>query len=179
VRHWSEHTDGAADTGSEQIQPLLDGLRGRGIQLVVKPHPMDADRRHWDGTVRVSESDLVRSGVTLYGLLGQSRGLVTDYSSVWVDYLLLDRPMAFLVPDRDSYSRTLVPSDVLDWLPGELVDPAEAAFREFLADLDSFGGRGAVLRKEVANRIGLNRTRTAADDLVTALVELDVLAADS
>jgi CDP-glycerol glycerophosphotransferase (TagB/SpsB family) len=179
VRRWSETTGDATDPSSEQLRWLLDGLRERGIQLVVKPHPMDADRRHWDGVVRISEADLVRSRVSLYSLIGQSRGLVTDYSSVWVDYLLLDRPLAFLVPDRDSYSRTLVPSDVLDWLPGELVDPDRAPFQEFLADLDSFGGQGAVLRKEVAHRIGLNRSRTSADDLVTALVERDVIATRS
>ncbi len=71
----------------------------------------------------------------------RSRGLVTDYSSVWVDYLLLDRPMAFLVPDRDSYTRALVPADVLDWVPGEVVGD-DHPFGAFLADLDSAGRLG-------------------------------------
>ena len=109
----------------EELGPLLCALRNRRIQLVVKPHPMDADRRRGQGIVTVTDEDLLRAGVTLYGLLGQSRGLVTDYSSVWVDYLLVDRPMAFLVPDRDRYDRRLLPSDVLDWVPGEVVDGAQ------------------------------------------------------
>lgn len=175
VRRWSETADAGTDAAEAQLRSLRNGLLDRGIQLVVKPHPMDADRRHTEGIIRIGEADLVRSRVSLYSLVGQSRGLVTDYSSVWVDYLLLDRPLAFLVPDRDSYGRALVPADVLDWLPGELVDSANAPFREFLADLDSFGGQGAALRKEVANRIGLNRSRTSADDLVTALAKRDVL----
>jgi CDP-glycerol glycerophosphotransferase (TagB/SpsB family) len=100
---------------------------------------------------------------------------VTDYSSVWVDYLLLDRPLAFLVPDRDAYTRALVPADVLDWLPGQLVQDEGESFDEFLADIDARGAEGAVLRKEVATRIGLNPSRSSAEDLVAALADRGVL----
>ena len=174
VRRWSE-TD-AADGDLDDLRPLLEGLLERGLQLVIKPHPMDADPRRWEGAVTVSDEDLVRADVSLYGLVGQSVGLVTDYSSVWVDYLLLDRPMAFLVPDRHSYSRRLLPPDVLDWVPGELVNADDHPFQAFLADLDAHGRAGTAVRAEVATRIGLNPTRTAADDLVTRLAELNVLA---
>ena len=166
-----------ADTTQDDaaVAVLLEGLRARGMQLVVKPHPMDADRRQGEGVVTVTEDDLVRAGVTLYGLLGASAGLVTDYSSVWVDYLLLDRPVAFLVTDRGSFHRELFPADVLDWLPGELVESGEDAFGSFLADLDAAGALGAPERAEVASRIGLNPTRAAADDLLDALAERGVL----
>lgn len=172
TRSWSE---GGGDVGVEDVAPLVEGLRARGVQLVVKPHPLDAEERRGPGIVTVTNDDLARVGVPLYSLMGRSRGLVTDYSSVWVDYLLLDRPIAFWVPDRDSYTRSLAPADVLDWLPGELVEPGSAPFSRFLADLDADGGEDAVLRKEVAARIGLRFTRSSADDLVDALVERGVL----
>ena len=163
------------DDGRAELAPLLEGLRARGLQLVVKPHPMDADRRALPGLVTVDEDSLASAGVTLYELLGASSGLVTDYSSVWVDYLLLDRPIAFSVPDRASYDRALFPPDVLDWVPGEVVDPSDRPFAAFFADLDSGGRLGAADRRDVAARIGLVPTATAADDLVTALVKLGVL----
>jgi hypothetical protein len=175
LRSWSETAAAADDPSGEHLRALLDGLQARGVQLVIKPHPMDADRRHVEGAVRITESDLVRCGVSLYSLLGQSLGLVTDYSSVWVDYLLLDRPMAFLVDDRESYSRKLVPADVLDWLPGELVGQHDRPFESFLADLDSAGRAGSAMRREVARRIGLNPTTTAAEDLLDALVARGVV----
>ncbi|HEY0952365.1 CDP-glycerol glycerophosphotransferase family protein, partial [Nocardioides sp.] len=165
--------DGQAELGV-LLERLLAGLGERGIQLVVKPHPMDSDRRRWPGAITVDEDDLVRAGVTLYGLLGASSGLVTDYSSVWVDYLLLDRPLAFLVPDRSSYSRSLHPADILDWVPGEVVDAADRPFERFLAELDTDGG-GSPDRRAVAARIGLNPSTTSADDLVTELVKRGVL----
>jgi hypothetical protein len=80
------------------------------------------------------------------------------------------------VPDRDGYDRSLVPPDVLDWVPGEVVDLADRPFEEFLADVESGGRRGAELRRSVAERIGLTMTATAADDLVTLLEKLGVLA---
>lgn len=172
---WSETTGSESAAGPTALGPLVDALGSRGMQLVVKPHPFDADRNRWEGVVTVTDDDLLAAGVPLYGLLGQAKGLVTDYSSVWVDYLLLDRPMAFLVTDRGSYTRPLVPADVLDWLPGELVEDEQAPFAQFLADLDAGGAHGAVLRKEVAERIGLNPTRTSAEDLVTALAERGAL----
>jgi hypothetical protein len=158
-----------------QLRELLEGLERRGLQLVIKPHPMDADRRRWPGAVTVTEEDLVGAGVSLYGLLGHSCGLVTDYSSVWVDYLLLDRPLAFLVSDRASYDRQLLPPDVLDWVPGEVVGRTQPPFGTFLADLDANGHEGAACRAAVAERICLNPGREAAAHLVDALAERGVL----
>jgi hypothetical protein len=163
------------DAGADELGPLVSALADRQIQLVVKPHPMDADRRRVEGVVSVSDEDLVRAGVPLYGLLGQARGLVTDYSSVWVDFLLLDRPVAFLVTDRDRYDRRLLPADVLDWVPGEVVRGAQPTFGDFLADLDAGGALGAERRARVTERIGLNRTRAAADGLLDELAARGVL----
>ena len=166
-----------ADTTDDDaaIDQLLEALRERGLQLVVKPHHMDADRRADTRWVTVTEDDLVRAEVTLYELVGASAGLVTDYSSVWTDYLLLDRPMAFLITDRHTFDRALVPADVLDWLPGDVVEGGSGAFTEFVADLDAGGTLGAAQRDQVADRIGLHRSRTAADDVLSALAELGVL----
>ena len=169
VRSWSETGDETSTI--DELGPLREGLARRGLQLVVKAHPMDADRRSTPGAVSVAESELVAAGVSLYELLGQSAGLVTDYSSVWVDYLLLDRPIAFWIPDRASYGRGLVPPDVLDWLPGESADLSVDPFRDFLTDLDAGGDVGRDLRRTVADRIGLHESRRSADDLLDALAD--------
>jgi hypothetical protein len=169
-------TPAPVEDAHAELGPLLEGLRARGLQLVVKPHPLDADRRQLPGMVTVDDDDLAAAGVSLYALLGVSSGLVTDYSSVWVDYLLVNRPIAFSVPDRASYDRELHPADILDWVPGEVVDPAHRPCASFFADLDAAGLLGATARRDVAKRIGLNQSPSAADDLVTALVKLGVLA---
>lgn len=159
-----------------EVDALRAGLAARGIQLVVKPHPMDSEQPAGTGMVVVTDADLRRAGVTLYELLGASTGLVTDYSSVWVDYLLLDRPMAFHVHDRGTYQRALFPADVLDWVPGEVVDPtAPQPFERFLADLDARGQEDSEVRRAVVDRIGLVTSQTSADDLVEALAARGII----
>ena len=111
----------------------------------------------------MTNEDLARVGVPLYTLIGRAAGMVTDYSSVWVDYLLLDRPMAFLVPDRDTYTRGLQPPDILDWLPGEMVGEQDP-FAAFVADLDSGGALGREERRVVA---GLREAPELIEDVLS------------
>lgn len=121
VKGW---TDGSAKDLSGQFARALRDIVRSDIQVVVKKHPLDALQLDVAGLITVSDSLIADAGLTLYGMLGASSGLITDYSSVWVDYLVLDRPVAFLVPDEDVYtqSRGLFPADVMDRLPGVKLD---------------------------------------------------------
>ena len=42
---------------------------------------------------------------TLYTFLGTTSALITDYSSVFLDYYLLNRPVAFTINDYEEYKR--------------------------------------------------------------------------
>jgi CDP-glycerol glycerophosphotransferase (TagB/SpsB family) len=110
-----------------------------GIHLVVKLHPM-APRRSLGEQPHLSvwdEAALDEHGATLYELLGHADALVTDHSSVWVDYLMLDRPMVFSIADMDSYAASrghyFVPLE--EHLPGPVapdLDSVESALAELL-----------------------------------------------
>jgi CDP-glycerol glycerophosphotransferase (TagB/SpsB family) len=110
-----------------------------GIHLVVKLHPM-APRRSLGEHLQLSvwdERALDEHGITLYELLGYADALVTDHSSVWVDYLLLDRPMVFSIADMDSYasSRGHYFAPLEQHLPGPVapdLESLEAALAELL-----------------------------------------------
>ena len=54
-------------------------------------------------------------------VLGKADALISDYSSAAIDYLILDRPIGFLLEDVEEYgtSRSFVFDPVRDWLPGE------------------------------------------------------------
>jgi hypothetical protein len=41
--------------------------------------------------------------MTLYQFIGASSAMVSDYSSVWVEYLDVDRPLLLYCPDIASY----------------------------------------------------------------------------
>jgi CDP-glycerol glycerophosphotransferase len=165
--------DVAATTGvdlNERIRGGVDVLRESGLTVVVKRHPLDAEARDVPGAVVVEDEDLASAGIPLYGLLGRSAGLITDYSSAWTDYLLLDRPIGFFIPDRDDYaeSRGLYPPDALTWLPGPELDTPQS-FRAFAAEVIAGETTWAPARRQAAERLGLNRTRSAARDLLDEL----------
>ncbi|MEN6292486.1 MAG: CDP-glycerol glycerophosphotransferase family protein [Methanobacterium sp.] len=57
---------------------------------------------------------------TLYNLLGESDALITDYSSVYIDYLLLDKPIGFMYDDLEEYrkARGFIFEPITDYMPG-------------------------------------------------------------
>ena len=169
-------TGGWSDVGSDErdvnlcMAVVADRLRAAGLQVLVKPHPRDAQPRFIPGTRLVSNSDLARLSTTLYAVLGQSAGLITDYSSVWTDYLLLDRPIGFVMPDAEAYAkgRGVFPADVLDWLPGRDLSSA-AEVEAFASEVQGRAQSTASLRHRTAERLGLVRCATATDDLLDEL----------
>ena len=52
----------------------------------------------------MSHDDFVKRKMELYRFMVQCDALITDYSSIFFDYLLLDRPMGFTTDDEDEYT---------------------------------------------------------------------------
>jgi CDP-glycerol glycerophosphotransferase len=173
--HPEEWIDAQPEDDSQKLNAIarsvVDELAKAGVQTVVKPHPSDVESRDVGG-ITVTNEMLIDSGIFLYQLMGVSDGLLTDYSSVWVDYLALDRPIAFLVPDEDTYSdeRGFDPPDALDWLPGPRILTTDDV-KSFAQDVQSGGMRSAARRKEVIEHLEIITARPVADRI------LDVLAA--
>jgi hypothetical protein len=76
-----------------------------GVHIVLKTHPMAVvhEPGERDGLTVWDDPALAATGMSLYELLGHADVLITDYSSVWVDFLLLDRPIVFAAADREEY----------------------------------------------------------------------------
>ena len=51
----------------------------------------------------MDDTDLEQADVQLYETLSFVDALITDYSSVAIDYLLMDRPIAFTLDDYEKY----------------------------------------------------------------------------
>ena len=54
-----------------------------------------------------------------YRLMKYSDALISDYSSAAYSFLLLDRPLAFVLDDIDTYSVGFLVDNFEDFLPGE------------------------------------------------------------
>jgi CDP-glycerol glycerophosphotransferase len=155
-REWS---DGRRLSDTGQMAALAAHARAaselHGITLAVKPHPMDRDvYAGVPGLLSIDDDALQALGLTLYQVLGASDALITDYSSVWTDYLVVDRPILLLCPDYEEYAATRgfnVP-DLRAVAPGPLVEDA-AALTGFIAEVaegrDSFRARRLALMEEI------------------------------
>jgi CDP-glycerol glycerophosphotransferase len=78
----------------------LDEFLGEaGMHLVIKGHHL-TDQRPLSSYSNISVFD---NAADVYPIMPMTKALVTDYSSIYMDYLLLDRPVIFFCPDYDEY----------------------------------------------------------------------------
>lgn len=93
-----------------EFRRLNDLLKVRNVKIVVKLHPMqdlsNYNLTELDQFILMSHDDFTRKKMDLYRLMVQSDALITDYSSIFYDYLLLDRPIGFTEDDFEDYGDT-------------------------------------------------------------------------
>ncbi|ELY7488452.1 CDP-glycerol glycerophosphotransferase family protein [Cronobacter turicensis] len=109
----------------------IDGyLEKNNAHLILKLHPYEEEHFRGVATLSsnitiISSEELTQKNIDLNQLLSLIDILITDYSSIYLDYLILNKPIVFLVPDVDAYSSsrggfTLEPFDF--WTPGDKVN---------------------------------------------------------
>jgi len=82
----------------------LDELLARHkLVLYFKPHPVSLPRPEFLAQLKEAKNIRLLETNDLYGVLSSFDALVTDYSSIYFDYLLLDRPIVFLAGDLENY----------------------------------------------------------------------------
>lgn len=93
----------------------------------IKLHPMDYldtnDFKVYTNLVFLNNTNFEEKGISLYSVLQKTDLLLTDFSSIYVDYLLLNKPIGFLISDFDQYSnsRGFVFEDPKEMMPGEII----------------------------------------------------------
>lgn len=95
-----------AYTQNDLIQ-LNDFLKENNTLLIIKAHPaQDIDsflKGDLSNIKNITNDYLCKKGIQTNELLSITDALITDYSGVYFDYLLLDKPVAFTLDDFDQY----------------------------------------------------------------------------
>lgn len=111
----------------EEMKKINFFLKSNNCLLILKPHPVQdlsaMKEINLSNFFIISDNDLKEKGVQLYELLGRCDAMITDYSSVYYDYLLTDKPMGLTIGDIDEYiaKRGFVYKNPLDILKGEYI----------------------------------------------------------
>ncbi len=162
-REW----DGGSVAAQLDFAALDDLLERRDAYLVLKMHPREplpVDAADFSRVVVLPEH------TDVYPFLRHADALVTDYSSVALDYLLLDRPLVFYPFDLDRYrEKRGLYFDYDEVTPGPVARNFEdllVALDGALSDLDA-PGEFASERRAVRERLldddspGLDDERSA------------------
>lgn len=109
----------------EEYEELNQKLKDYNFRLIVKLHPgQDAPKSglaRFSNLSIYSDEEFSKNGYELYSMMVQVDYMIADYSSVFLQFLLLDKPVAFVIPDFDEYSRNrgFVFENPKDYMPGE------------------------------------------------------------
>jgi CDP-glycerol glycerophosphotransferase (TagB/SpsB family) len=120
-----------ADASRKIVEALLANaslkqlLVTEDVLFICKPHPHDEgvfSAYNGENIHVILNEDLRRENATLYDFLNIVDVLVTDYSSIYFDYLLLDRPIIFHMPDLEEYrtKRGFILDPLEEWMPGDV-----------------------------------------------------------
>ena len=103
-------------------QELLDaraeleaGIDLDEYQVLIKPHQLVYQKLKDDERYR---SALIPSFLDANEILSITDILISDYSSIFLDYLSTDRPVLFYMPDLEEYKKERGVDDSIDQMPG-------------------------------------------------------------
>lgn len=144
---------GLNDVSSKEINMLLEK---ENIHIIAKLHPIEEqfikENISPESNISIVAQDyLEENKLDVYEVLAVSDALITDYSSVYFDYLLMDKPMLFLSNDLEEYRKNrgflLEPLEM--WRPGISVGNYEELTSELskLFELETYKEERRVIRE--------------------------------
>ena len=142
---------------ADLLRILNDTLCEMDIVLVIKLHPYQ-DRNEvmtgcFPNIVLLENRKLAWEDVQINQLLGHADALISDYSSAAIDYLMLDRPIAFTIDDYEEYaeSRGFHWQDIRNWLPGKEIFTFDD-FVEFVREIANGQDSSCQKRRELRRK---------------------------
>ena len=125
---------------ADQLREIDRYCKEKKVLLCVKRHPKqiryECEEIGYSNIKFISNQDLDAEIADLYGLFSLVDGLISDYSSSAIDFLLVDKPMAFSLNDMQDYGNAqgFVFDDPLKYMPGHHLY-AMADMIQFLDDV--------------------------------------------
>jgi hypothetical protein len=176
-RNFAGKLDGA-DSGAalpidlESLERVDRWLAANDAAILVKPHPLSHPYPPgaFSRIRTIGDADLRNAHLSLSALLAAGDCLITDASSVWVDFLLVGRPLICCFPDLDEYRTTrhlnLEPYDA--WFPGPFVTDPDGLLDE-MAHVAGGGDPVAERREWLTQVLHVHRDGNATTRLLDVL----------
>ncbi len=150
----------------EDLARLDRRLRETGSLLIVKPHPAQAKLLADMGTENfriLTNADLAAADVQTNELLGCADALITDYSTVYYDFLLTGKPIGLTTDDAKEYTdkRGFFYDDPYSVLKGARMENVDALL-QFITDVKNGEDPHADERRRVCETVHPYYTKNTA-----------------
>lgn len=140
-------------------------LKERNLHIFISLHPKFAQKEYLPMTER-EHIHAINAGYDLYPLLPMFDRMITDYSSIYVDFLLLDKPLIFFTYDLEEYKSAMgLYEDFESLTPG----PHAQNFAELLKALDFDQTKWESDRNRVKKVLFTNNNGLAAERITIML----------
>lgn len=121
---------------SNEFNELNTLLRKNNAALIIWRHPAEdicSDEAFVYSNIKLFDrKDFEDRGIQLYDFLKETDALITDYSSIYYDYLLLRKPIGLAVPDLAEYSKHY------SFVDGGYKNTVKGSYINDFSDLQSF-----------------------------------------
>lgn len=129
-------------------------LKQNDIYLVIKIHPGAIDEKkekvNYSNILLLSGEDVKKIKLNVYSIFNQTDALLSDYSSVVFDYMLVDKPIGYIIDDINEYNLGFAYENVLDYMPGNHIKNIEE-LKGFFLDVKYGNDKYCLKRKEILN----------------------------
>lgn len=142
----------------DEVEKINEFLKQQDILLVIKPHfvqDMSIFKMKELSNIKIILSeDLINRNIELYEFLGKFDALLTDYSSVYFDYLITNKPIGFTIDDFESYSngKGFIFDNTLEYMPGMKIknfEQLQEFFYKIKNNIDEYGEERVKINKLV------------------------------
>lgn len=115
---------------------LNEHLKKNNCSLLIKLHPAEEINNEqlcdYSNIYFMNDKYLEKNNVSTYELLAESNALLTDYSSVYYDYLLKDKPIGLIIDDLKDYEERV------GFALGKYKDFVKGSYIENISELFEF-----------------------------------------
>ncbi len=139
---------------NRELKILNEYLCDKEYFLTIKLHPASIDNSllfpNFSNIKIFNNLEYASLNVQNYSFVSCFDVLITDYSSIYFDWVLLDRPLAFTIDDIDEYSeeRGFVFDNPLEYMPGEIIH-SQKEFYNFIEKLSGDADNYVLQRKQI------------------------------
>lgn len=136
---------------AEEVEKLDERCRQNQIQLLIKNTDLGEVKKNTLTNIRTFKwTPLSDKEISIYELLGCTDGLISDYSSFLIDFLLVNRPMAYIMTELDD-TKKWVFDHYPDFMPGKYVNSSD----DICSFMDDLGNGSDIYREKREEAAGM------------------------